>query len=421
MKRITFILAMAFTAVTIQAQHRDIMTRYADSLRNALTTISDNTSKDADNETINPYYYQLFFPTTYYSDASKNAFSLNSDDEYSDVNRQLLQFYALHPEFVSHHDSEFKNESLLTNTTDPKPAEEIKQVISQAKTETTPTDINTDDIDIGLEVKRPNFWKVTGNFSLQFTQNYFSENWYRGGDNNNTMLASVLLNATYNDTKRITWENKLDMRLGFITTKSDTCHSFLTNNDRIQLNTKLNIKAVKAWNYTISGEAKTQFLPGHRANNRLTYSKFISPLDVYISTGMDFKPTLKNGNTLSVAILPLSYKLRYIGSHNENIHKVYNFVNRTTTQDYGSKLEVNCKLNIVKNLSWRCRSYCFTSYEYVEAELENVFTFSFSKYISSELNTLWRFDDNRPAKYYDDNLGYFQFKEFLTFGLKYSF
>ena len=75
----------------------------------------------------------------------------------------------------------------------------------------------------------------------------------------------------------------------------------------------------------------------------------------------------------------------------------------------------------MKNLSWRCRSYCFTSYEYVEAELENVFTFSFSKYISSELNTLWRFDDNRPAKYYDDNLGYFQFKEFLTFGLKYSF
>ena len=113
--------------------------------------------------------------------------------------------------------------------------------------------------------------------------------------------------------------------------------------------------------------------------------------------------------------------MRFINSHNENIHKTNKFVNRRWKQDFGSRLEFNCKFTIVKNLSWRCRSYCFSSFEYVEAELENVFTFEFSKYISTDVYTLWRFDDNRPMKYYDDNLGYFQFKEYITLGLKYDF
>ncbi|MBQ9177268.1 MAG: DUF3078 domain-containing protein [Bacteroidaceae bacterium] len=419
MHKIIFTLTLITFPNLLWAQARDIVNSYVDSLAVIRKALSD-TALD-EKKQINPYYYQMFFPTTYYSSAAHNIFSLNSDDELTHMNFQLVHLYATMPSVAGHYDGQFENATLVQATTEAAPADDIRSVISQAKAENTPASKSADDLEIGLQVRRPNFWKTSGNFSLQFTQNYFSENWYKGGDNNITMLASIALNATYNDTKRITWENKLDMRLGFVTTKSDTCHSFLTNNDRIQLNTKLGIKAAKSWKYTISGEAKTQFLPGYRSNNRLTYSKFFSPLDVYVSTGMDFNPALKNGNSLSVAILPLSYKLRYIASHDENIHKVNRFVNRTTTQDYGSKLEVNCKFTIVKNLTWKCRGYYFTSYEYTEAELENSFSFAFSKYISSDLYTLWRFDDNRGRKYYDDNLGYFQFKEYFTLGLKYSF
>ena len=136
---------------------------------------------------------------------------------------------------------------------------------------------------------------------------------------------------------------------------------------------------------------------------------------------MDYKPSLKNGNSLSIALLPLSFKWRYIGSNDNNIHKVYNMNNIKTTEDYGSRIEFNCKFNICKNLAWKCRSYYFTSYKYAEAELENSFSFRFSKYISSEAYTLWRFDDNRGRDNYDRNIGYFQFKEYLTLGLKYDF
>lgn len=412
-----YIVSIWLIAATANAQTGNIVSRYVDSLKVAQTgTIGKNVSSE-----LNPYYFELLFPTTYYSNVAKEVFSLDSAGRQSAIAKEIMKLYATHPDMMTHYDSQFVDEQTVKSTSQKEDKltddimKEVKEVVAQPEGGDIPGNI-----DIGLQVKRPNFWKVSGSSSLQFTQNYFSENWYRGGNNNATLLATLSLSAIYNDTKKVSWENRLNMRLGFITTTSDTCHTFLTNNDLLQLNTKLGYKAAKAWNYTISAEAKTQFMPGYRSNNRLRYSDFASPLDVAVSVGMDYKPTVKNGS-LSVALLPLSYKMRYISSDNENIHKVYNFVGKSTTQDYGSRIEVNCTMKILKNITWRCRSYCFTSYEYVEAELENVLSFAFSKYVSSEVNTLWRFDDSRSKQYYDSNLGYFQFKEYFTLGLSYNF
>ena len=425
MRKVIQLCILWLLALSMHAQHHNrnqepsVVDRYLDSLQ---TAVSQKEFKLAEQVNISPYYYQMFFPQTYYSGVTRSAFSLDSTVQ-TPINLQLLRLYAGQPSLVEHYDAQFENEALLEAGKTPagQSSDDMKKELNTAISSTSKDKVGEDDLDIGLQVVRPNFWKTSGNFSLKFQQNYFSENWYQGGNNSGTMLATLLLSAIYNDTKKITWENKLDVRLGFTTTHSDTCHTFLTNNDKIQLNSKLGLKAAKNWNYTISAEAKTQMMPGYRSNNRLKFSDFLSPLDVSVSTGMDYKPNLKNGNTLSLALLPLSYKLRFINSHDENIHKVNKFDNRRWKQDYGSRIEFNCKFTLAKNFSWKCRSYCFTSFEYVEAEMENVFTYEFSKYITTNLYTLWRFDDNRPMKFYDDNLGYFQFKEYFTLGLKYNF
>lgn len=417
MKRALYISTFWMLAITANAQTNNIVQRYTDSLKVAAAKCTEvNVRSEA-----TPYYFQMLYPDTYYSNVTRNALSLDSNDSQYPIDMETLKLYVDRPNIAKHYDGQFGNDKPIdTNNKTLQPTEDIKRELKNVVVEPIKDDNEIEDLDIGLQVHRPNFWKTSGSANLQFTQNYFSENWYRGGNNNGTLLAVLTLRANYNDTKKLTWENTLDMRLGFITTTSDTCHTFLTNNDRIQLNSKLGYKAAKYWNYTISTEAKTQFMPGYRSNNKLKFSQFIAPLDVAVSVGMDYKPSIKNGS-VSVALLPLSYKMRYIGTDNENIHKTYNFVGRTTTQDYGSRIEVNTNIKLHKNITWRCRSYCFTSYEYVEAELENILSFSISKYISSELNTLWRFDDNRGKQYYDDNLGYFQFKEYITLGLSYSF
>lgn len=441
-----FLTTAPFQAVAQRARTSVAYAREASSIvsnfKKDLSQLRKNTVDAVDDSTdveMSPYFYRLLGPGVYYRSVVVNKFDLGYAmpgtetrmlstalmDECRQLNSAiddvLLGAYVAHPDYFHYDDAQIasektvapavaagvKKEDLATIYKNVDEIKDVKQVVG--------------DVDVDLQIQKPNFWKTSGKFSFQFTQNYFSENWYKGGNNNVTLLSNLVLEANYNDQRRVQWDNKLDLRLGFLTATSDSIHRYLTNNDKIYLFSKLGIKAAKNWFYTVSAEANTQFLPGHKANDRRTYSKFLAPLDVYVSIGMDWKPKFKNGNTFSLALLPLSYKMRYIGDDEPAIHSSYKMVGKDFQQDFGSKIEFNSKITIVKNLTWKCRSYYFTSYKYCEAEMENVLSFQFNKYISSEVYTLWRFDDNRDKKYYDDTLGFFQFKEYFTLGLAYNF
>ena len=395
--------------------------------------------KESDDTSISPYLYKLLGPGIFYRSALEDGFKLNynmpwqqndmtasdamnyQDRMNASVNEVLFNTYASNPSVFHYYDAQIASENIVAPASDAsEKKEDLTDIYNKVEEIKDVADV-VDNVDVDIHIEKPNFWKTSGKFSLQFTQNYFSENWYKGGNNNVTLLSNLVLEANYNDQKRLSWDNKLDLRLGFITATSDSIHRYLTNNDKINLFSKLGVKAAKSWHYTVSVEANSQFLPGYRSNDRHAYSKFISPLDVFISLGMDFKPSLKNGNTFSLELLPFSYKMRYISDAEETIHSSYNMVGKNFQKDYGSKVVLNSKLTLAKNFTWRCRFYYFTSYKYAESELENVFSFQFNKYISSEVNTLWRFDDNRNKQYYDSTLGYFQFKEYFTLGLAYNF
>lgn len=371
--------------------------------------------------TPDPAFYRLFGPPTYYRSAMDHVFSLDSVHE--PLAEQLALFYAEHPERVRHYDWQWADMDAPGTSLPAPDAQDVREDIAEAMqtlVDDSSGDLHLDIEDIGLQVEKPNFWSTSASVSLQFTQNYFSDNWYKGGSNTQTMLAGFTVAANYNDEQKITWENKLTMKLGFVTSPSDTCHTLLTNNDKLNLYSKLGVQAHKNWYYAGSVEANTQFMPGYYANNPARYSAFLAPLDVYVSIGMDYKPTLSNGNSLSVALLPLSYKLRYIGSADENIHSNYSMVGKDAQHDFGCKVELSSSMTLATNLTWKLRAYFYTAYDYVEAELENTFKYAFNKYLSAELYTLWRFDDSRSRAYYDSTLGYFQFKEYFTFGLSYS-
>lgn len=416
-----------------------ILSKYKKELAQMRTRAVKVELPDSGDVLMSPYLYKLVGPGVYYSSVMAEKCKLDDDTHKTDaglsttailddrtsmnasIDDILYQTYITRPELFHFYDSQIESEKII------KPAsivgakaEDLESIYSKVDEIKDVAEV-VDDVEVDIQIVKPNFWTTSGKFSLQFTQNYFSDNWYKGGNNNETMFSNLVLEANYNDQKRVQWDNKLDLRLGFVTATSDSIHRYLTNNDKIYLFSKLGIKAAKNWFYTFSVEANTQFLPGYKSNDRRTYSKFMAPLDVYFSLGMDWKPKFKNGNTFSLALLPLSYKMRYINDDEPTIHSSYNMVNKDFQQDFGSKIEFNSKITIVKNLTWKCRFYGFTSYEYVESELENVFSFQFNKYISSEVNTLWRFDDNRSKKFYDDTLGYFQFKEYFTLGLSYNF
>lgn len=416
--------------INANAQDNEAVQSFEQSLKGLRNNIFNGNRKNS-SKTISPYYYRLIDPEVYSASAIKGMMTLEDleGDKRDQINhfidKSLVGLYLKKPSAVAYSDLNINQEQSVPVVKEDEPivlpVEKVDDILNNELEVKQAKDIDDNIVDIGLKVEKPNFWKFTGKASLQFTQNYFSDNWYKGGNNNQNLLASLILQANYDDQKRLSWENKLEMRLGFMTTPSDTCHKFLTSNDKLNLYSKLGLKAKKAWFYTATAEANTQFMPGYRSNNRLKFSNFLAPFDVYFSIGMDFKPSLKNGNTFSLALLPFSYKMRWLNDKDDNIHRVYNMVDEDITHDFGSKLEMNCKFQIAKDFFWKSRLYCYSAYDYVEAEWENSFTYAFSKYINAEVFTLWRFDDNRDRKYYDEHLGYFQFKEYFTLGLTYAF
>ncbi len=416
--------------INTNAQDNEAVQSFEQSLNGLRNNIFNGNRKNS-SKTISPYYYRLIDPEVYSASAIKGMMTLEDleGDKRDQINhfidKSLVGLYLKKPSAVAYSDLNINQEQSVPVVKEDEPivlpVEKVDDILNNELEVKQAKDIDDNIVDIGLKVEKPNFWKFTGKASLQFTQNYFSDNWYKGGNNNQNLLASLILQANYDDQKRLSWENKLEMRLGFMTTPSDTCHKFLTSNDKLNLYSKLGLKAKKAWFYTATAEANTQFMPGYRSNNRLKFSNFLAPFDVYFSIGMDFKPSLKNGNTFSLALLPFSYKMRWLNDKDDNIHRVYNMVDEDITHDFGSKLEMNCKFQIAKDFFWKSRLYCYSAYDYVEAEWENSFTYAFSKYINAEVFTLWRFDDNRDRKYYDEHLGYFQFKEYFTLGLTYAF
>lgn len=416
--------------INANAQDNEAVQSFEQSLNGLRNNIFNGNRKNS-SKTISPYYYRLIDPEVYSASAIKGMMTLEDleGDKRDQINhfidKSLVGLYLKKPSAVAYSDLNINQEQSVPVVKEDEPivlpVEKVDDILNNELEVKQAKDIDDNIVDIGLKVEKPNFWKFTGQASLQFTQNYFSDNWYKGGNNNQNLLASLILQANYDDQKRLSWENKLEMRLGFMTTPSDTCHKFLTSNDKLNLYSKLGLKAKKAWFYTATAEANTQFMPGYRSNNRLKFSNFLAPFDVYFSIGMDFKPSLKNGNTFSLALLPFSYKMRWLNDKDDNIHRVYNMVDEDRTHDFGSKLEMNCKFQIAKDFFWKSRLYCYSAYDYVEAEWENSFTYAFSKYINAEVFTLWRFDDNRDRKYYDEHLGYFQFKEYFTLGLTYAF
>ena len=86
--------------------------------------------------------------------------------------------------------------------------------------------------------------------------------------------------------------------------------------------------------------------------------------------------------------------------------------------DLGSQLTADLAWKMNENITWKTRLYAFTSYKRVEVEWENTFELRVSKYITANLFLFPRFDD---ASIWDNELGYWEFKEYSSSGFSYKF
>lgn len=423
-------LAMAAVSVDIVAQHRtrrttkvdtlSIVRAYTDSIHalrqrvDSVAHVNDSLRRVSDDGR----YYRLFAPLTFYHSPAAKAFgtvgsSAGADAVSDAVDDALLRVYLDRPWLVSDYESRLvKGGKLRSDIATP-----IKQEIELAdKVEPVPDEPEI--IPVGVVIRKPNFWTFSGDQNLQFLQNYISDNWYKGGESNYSMVAGVTLNANYNNKQRLKFDNKLELKIGFQTSRSDTLHKFKTNTDLIRYTGRLGLQAANRWYYTLQLLAYTQFTKGLKSNDKTVYSDFMSPFNLNLGLGMDYNVETKNKRlTGNVNLSFLSFNFRYVDRASlrarNGIQSDHN-----TLENFGSQVTANLTWKISNMVKWQTRLYCFTTYERSLIEWENTISLNVSRCISANIFLYPRFDDSTNC---DDDWHYWQFKEYSSLGFCYSF
>ena len=403
--------------------------QYAAEVENISATEADD---------VNPLYFRLFAPLTLYKSPISQAMSVEKYPAMSledslrlaamasgkdlrllnELDRVLLSTYLSSPSLVG-----ITEEALMASQNFSE--ENMKKINENVKLDVTTTASSAINVQpqvvTDMVVQKPNFWVTKGSFSTQLTESFFSPNWYQGGVNNLNVLSMLTLEANYNNKRKVQWDNKLDARLGFYQNQpleGEEKQGIQSNQDLLRLTSKLNLKAIRNWNYAIEAQGNTQMLNHYNGNDKTDLkSRFMAPADFSLTVGMDFKKSFAKGS-ISIYPGPLSYKMTYVAV--TDLAADYGIEEgKRVRSDLGSKLEVNFDYKITDNISYKTRFYYFTGrYEYVQMDWENTINFQVSKYLSTKLFFHTRFDDLVEQPH--DKWKFFQFKQYLMLGLNYA-
>jgi hypothetical protein len=370
-------------------------------------------------DTLDGRFYRLFAPVTFYHNVANKSLSLDNDEVGKDpvadaIDAALMHIYLNRPDLVGTTETELKEAGNVRRDVE-KPLKNQVKLVDKVE---GPVIDTPDDVPTEILIQKPNFWTKKGDGYLQFMQNFVSNNWYKGGESNYSMVGSLTLEANYDNRNKWKWDNKLEMKLGFMHSRSDSVHKFKSNEDLIRYTGKVGLQAAKNWYYTLQMLAYTQFTRGLKANDLNTYSDFMSPFNLNLGLGMDYKVATKdkklNG---TVNLSPIAVNYRYVDRL--DLGPSYGLdEGKHSLVDFGSQVTADLTWKINDVVSWKSRLYAFTSYKRTEIEWENTFTLRVSKYISANLFLFPRFDDSGKK---DDDLGYLQFKEYSSIGFTYGF
>ena len=382
------------------------------------------------NDTVNAGLYRLFAPLTFYHNVSANMLAINNMNTDADeaVDHALMNVYLNRPDLVEATETQLQESGSLREDIDRPIAQTVELVDHVAPMPDEPEVVPAAEV----EVTKPKFWTKKGDGFLQFMQNYVSDNWYKGGESTYSLLGSLTLEANYDNKGKWKWDNKLEAKLGFLTAKSDSLHKWKSNEDLLRLTSKLGLQASKRWYYTLQLLAWTQFSRGLKSNDHRTYSDFFSPFNLNAGLGMDYKvEAFGKKLTGTVNLSPIALNYRYVDrtlfpNQNSATPKDFSwFPSRHGIDDEehykldpGSQITADLTWKLNENVTWKSRFWAFTSYERAELEWENTFQLKVSKYITANIFLYPRFDDGNAP---DDDLGYWQFKEYTSIGLSYSF
>ncbi len=274
----------------------------------------------------------------------------------------------------------------------------------------------------GAEIKRK-YWILTGANSLQFSQNYFSANWHKGGISNMNInsLQKISLNYKMN---KVRFNNILEWQLSVFNAPEDSLRKYSIGQDLIRYFGDFGIDAfIKRWSYSANLEARTQFFNSHKSNSTELLSSFLAPL--YVNTGIGFKYELDEKSKkvrhrrlrMKLHLAPISVNFKYVGNDKVDVARFGIEENKKTSLYFGSTIINELTYDFNRYINWTSRLKFFTNYNNIDSEFENTLDMAHTKAFSTRIYLHLRYDDNVPK---DPRFKYLQVNEMLSFGLNYK-
>jgi hypothetical protein len=262
-------------------------------------------------------------------------------------------------------------------------------------------------------------WQHSGVSYLNLTQSSFS-NWASGGDNSIAIGVGINNIRLHYAKRKISWENGLTVGYGLQYQGSKRSKT----NDVIDFYSKLGYKAFGKFNYAALITFKSQFDKGYSkypiTPESQYNSKFMAPASGVLSLGFDYKPNAE----FSMVLSPLSGKYTLV--LDDSLSKVgvygvkpgrnsYYELGTSVTATYNKKITDNITVNSVMEIF----SNLLRNPENADVNWTVNFVFKVTKYISSNLDLHFRYDDD--TKRDPDKGPSLQFKQVLSLGLSYNF
>jgi hypothetical protein len=237
-------------------------------------------------------------------------------------------------------------------------------------------------------------WKQGGMYNFNLSQSSLS-NWAAGGDNFNMAINSYFNYFAYFQKPRQSWDNNVDLNLGFV---QSTSLGGRKNDDRVDIISKYGYRIDTTGMWYLSGlfNFRSQFFDGYSfsGSNPNFTSSFLSPAYIILSAGLDFKPN----NTFSVFFSPLTSRTTLV--LNTKLSDLGNYgvpVGKKINRETGLFVTVNYSNTIAPNVTYKGRADFFSNYyekpENINLYMTNMFTFKINKYFSATYSLDLMYDD----------------------------
>ncbi|KAA5532605.1 DUF3078 domain-containing protein [Taibaiella lutea] len=294
-------------------------------------------------------------------------------------------------------------------------------------------------------------WIYSGALTMGINQGIL-HNWAAGGE-----LASLTVNGLFNGNltryyNRSVWSNTFDAAYGLFYAYSNNFIPRKTD-DRIDFTSKYGYRLSKTSDLYFTGllNAKTQFSKGYNydapAWDTFSTSNFLSPLYITIAPGIEYR----KGSNLTLFLSPAASRLTFVSDYYtlQDSAGMYGVeYGKTFRFELGAYFSGRYIKDFTKNISYRGRLDLYTNYlakdkkvgtdivkkdnpGNVDVLIDNAISFKFYKFFSLNIGLVAIYDNDVPfEKDFEDGsvkkepingLGWWQLKQFMSFGFNYKF